>query len=178
MKFYLKFLKENGGYTLTELLVVLALLTSVFIPIYSLYQSTVLVEFSAISYSQAQAYAQDALEAVYAISKDDWSQVHASLEEDSLDGDYLLALNPGGFYWDLEKVSNQPPSEDVLPLRRGFSRTVNIKSVWRDANGEIYTESGDGLLPDNSTKLVSVNVKWGDTFPKKELTINTYVANI
>jgi len=161
---------ESSGYTLVELLVVLALLASVFIPIYSLYQSTLSVEFTAIDQSQAGAYAQDALEAIYAIYKDDWSVI--------ADGSYYLALNQGGQYWELEKVvDDQAPSVDVLPLRKGFFRQILIRSVWRDAEGRIYLEDADDRLPDNLTKLVTVTVSWGAN-KSKQVVLNTYISEI
>ena len=97
---------------------------------------------------QAVSLVREAVEAVRSVREKSWNSFA------SLSGDYYPSVV--GSQWSLT------PGSEQVGL---FTRTVNLASVYRDSNGEIFDQPGSGRNLDPSTKKVTVEVSWSMPIP-------------
>lgn len=70
-------------------------------------------------------------------------------------------IQPGTYY--LEKNGSNWELNPDLPgeiINQDFTRTVIIKSIWRDGIGASIPDPGDGTPPDPNSKNITVNILW------------------
>ncbi len=135
----LNFSASQKGFSLIELILTVAL-ASLLLP-------ALLTGFAASRNGRAQleqrlkaiAFAREAEEAVRVVRERDWTTF-------AVNGTYYPRIS--GATWVLETGAE--------PRTDGFSRTVTISDVYRDADGYIASSG----TPDPSTKKAVINVSW------------------
>lgn len=101
----------------------------------------------AILQSRAGLLAQESIEVAYNLALNDWSII------DNLDNQAPLHPVVNGGVWTLQ------PGSDTI---NDFIRTITIRRVERDSNGQIVVPPGSpGTgIPDDNTRLLTVTVQW------------------
>lgn len=105
--------------------------------------------------TKANALAQEAMEATRTIRDRNWSEI--------TNGQYGIT-NVGG-YWDFDGVEN---------TINGFTRTVLIEDVRRDANDNIVESGG---ISDPNTKKATVTVSWQERGRTHQIELVTYFTD-
>ena len=104
--------------------------------------------------TQADARAQEAMEAVRNIRDSDWAKL--------TNGNHGLTKTLG--YWDFLGTEN---------VVDGFTRTILIEGVYRDANNNM-AESGNA---DPNTRKTTVIVSWSERGRVHQVSLVTYFTN-
>jgi len=158
MKFILN---QKKGFTVIEIMVVVAIVLSAFVGILGLLTFSLQVSTLVRETSQANFLAQDTLEAVRSFRDGTAWNING-----------LGTLTMGISYYP-GKTGGSPPAWVIVSGEEtvnGFSRKVVFAAVMRDANGNIVTSGGTS---DPDTKKATATVSWKG----KKVEIVTYLAN-
>jgi prepilin-type N-terminal cleavage/methylation domain-containing protein len=135
--------KPRQGFSLLEILVALG----IFSLLVTLAVSSALGSFSFFSANgqadQAQAMAEEAIQAVKSIGNRDWNEL----------GFNRSAVDDASGVW---KLSGEGTTDQSV----GFVRTIDFQTVYRDGGGVLVSPDTLGARPDVAAKLVKVNVSW------------------
>ncbi len=136
--------KYNNGFTLAEVLVACAIVSTMVFALMLAVSKGVTLSNNALSQEKANLLLEEGAEAVKSIRDANWNNI-SNL---TLDTNYYLSFSNAGS-WSLATS----PAEVV---DSSFTRTVTVSQVFRDANDDI---SASGTI-DAHTKKVNINVSW------------------
>jgi len=152
------------GFTIIEIVVVIAIITTVFISILSFFVFDIKVAEREQMRIKAISLAEEAMEAVRSFRDNtDWDINGVGIL--NVNTDYGLTV--GGLGWDI--ISG---SENI----NSFTRIIIFENVSRDLNDDIesiYNISND----DSDTKKVTVIVSWSDRQGSASESLKTYFTN-
>lgn len=138
---------KKSGSILLELLLAFALLFLIITPIIGSMASSGNSQLNIQQRLEAENELTTAAEAVWSIRESGWKNLPTH------PGTYHLIKN--GELWELASGSAQ--------LENGLTQSIEVEDVYRDNNWLISSSSG---VLDPSTKRISVNIEYGDTFAK------------
>ena len=164
-----KNIKYQRGLSIIEILVVITIITVALVSILSLVTFSLKVSTSIKETTQANALAQETIEAVRNFRDGiDWNNDDP---ENKYDG---LGIVTVGVVYYPEKSTDAPPKWMLLQGEEGvngFTRKVVFNDVYRDITTDDIETSGGYFDPD--TKKVTATVSW----KSKKVEIITYLTN-
>ncbi len=154
---------KQKGIALVEILVGVAIITTAFVSILSLYASMTKVSKQAIPRVQAAMLAEETLEAARAMRDAGYA---SSLGLLSSNVPYYLSWSTASSTFTTTIATS---SIDGL-----FYRTMTVSPTYRDSS---FNLASSGTL-DTNTKLITATVKWNTGSGTTTYTLQSYVANI
>ncbi len=155
---------KNLGFTLVEILIASAIMTTMIFALISAVQKGIQLSYYALKQTQASLLLEEGAEAVKSIRDANWTNI-SSL---TLNTDYYLSFDNGTNVWSLSTI----PTAIIDSI---FTRKVLISSVLRDGTDKI---ASSGTL-DIGTKKITITTSWpisdGTTFSSNLI---FYIANI
>ncbi len=158
-------LNDSGGFSVLEIVVVLAALAIVTVVLSQLSVSFLGAVASGELQLRANAVGAETMEALKFIKESNWNN--------------LKNLTPGTVYY-LSFSTNPANKWDIVETNPGmvdsiFTRSFIVKQVYRDdATGQIVFSGGS---PDSKTLLVEANVDWVYKGANKNFKLTTYLTN-
>ena len=152
---------NNRGVGVVEIVVVAGITSLVLVSILQLLVLSTRPVGTGIRETQANFYAEEAIEAVRLLRNTDWSDNIANKTSGTT---YYPVLSSNN--WTLSTTN--PGNVDGI-----FERTVVLGDVYRDTNDNINSV---GTL-DSKTRKVTATVAWDDHGQAKSVVIETYVTN-
>lgn len=164
IKVTLKNKKKNYGFSLIEVLIACAIITTSIFALISTAQKGISLSNQALRATQASFLAEEGSEAVKSIRDGSWATISAL----SLNTTYYITYNTSTNTWSLSTT----PTAAIDSI---FTRTVTFSQVLRDSNDDIAATG----TADSRTKKVTVVVSWvssdGSTISQ---TVPFYLADI
>jgi type II secretory pathway component PulJ len=140
---YKKPLSSCHGQSLIEVIIAMAIFSLIVVSIVGLVLGGLALLTEGGRFSHADHLAQEGLEAVRAIFRNDWNK--STLNKSA------IAINNN--QWELA-------GEDTSEQIGQYTRTINFYPVYRNENGEIVSSSTSGSYNDIQSKRVKVRVEW------------------
>ena len=113
----------------------------------------------------ATALVREAEEAIRSVRNDSWNNI-SILSTDPTDNKNIYYPAISGTKWALS-----PGSEPI----NGFTRTIAVSDVYRDASQNIVTQDSPGAILDPSTRQFLITVSWPGYF-RRSITSSLYIT--
>ena len=154
-----------GGFTLVEVIVACAIITSSIFAVMSAAEKGITVSQDALKQMQGSLLLEEGAEAVKSIRDASWTNISGL----TLGSTYYLSYNNTTNLWSL---STTPTST----IDSTFTRTVTLAAVSRDTNDDIVSSGG---TVDSRTKQITITLSWSDS-PGVTITktLSFYIADI
>lgn len=154
---------NNKGFGMVEIILAVALAAMFFLGIYEIILFSNKIISLDLRKTEAVHFAQEGMEAVRLIRDNGWSANIAPLANDTA---YYLVLLADDW---VVTTTTQPFINGV------FDRTITLKAVERDLNGDIISVGG---TVDTKTRHVSANVSWTEKGLNQNIELQTYITNL
>ena len=159
-KFFKMKLKKRRGFSLIEIIVAVAIITTFVLTALSISSKAISVSYQAVHTEQASFLLEEGGEVVRITRDNAWTNISN--------------LTPGTNYYPIFSGGNWILSTTFSKIGI-FTRTVTISTVNRDAGtGDISTNGTN----DPGTKLITVNVSWSEGGNTVSKVLKFYIANI
>ena len=152
--------QSSAGSGLIEVMIGIAVLTTVVIGVVSSFQYMVRTSAETAHATQAQFLLEEGLEAMRIRRDDAWSN--------------LSSLTPGTWYTLFWNGTTWTTSAGTISIDGIFDRRVKIDTVRRDGDDDI---AASGTLDPNTYK-VTASVSWNTGTASTTRTLSTYLTNI
>jgi prepilin-type N-terminal cleavage/methylation domain-containing protein len=154
----------NKGFTLIEIMFAIALSALILPALVYVLGFSLKTARQGEKYTFAYAHAQEQMEGIISIKRNDiaWDWESSSLNTGS--GEYYQPV--------LLSDSWQLGTKTTTPAEiGGFTKKVEIKEVKRDASGNISSDPWS--ISDNYSRLVSVTITWKESGETEEIKLTT-----
>ena len=159
---------EKNGFTLIELIIAIGL-SALFLPaLVFVFSFSLGAASQGESYTQAYAIAQENMEAIYFLKKNDtnWNWESAPVNTTNPD-DYYQPYKTSG-KWNLGLITPSPQSKN------GYTVTVKILPVYRDSDENITEDQSESTDP--FTRKIIVYASWMEKGELTDIELVSYVS--
>ena len=165
---YINFKKNKSGFTLIEVLIGCAIMTTMIFVVMSAAQKGISLSGNALKQTQANLLLEEGAEAVRSIRDTNWTTISGITRNSNY---YLVYTSGGGADgWSL----NQTPTT----IDSTFIRTIVVSAVARDTNDDIVANYSSGAYDDGKTLKATVTVSWSSSQNNFSKDISFYLSDI
>ncbi len=163
-------MKNNKGFTLTELIVTLAIIAILIIPVYNTFISSAKTNYESRTLISASLVAQNEMEEIKGMTKDEFGNYIDSVvpgDPDITENDFLASysktISNGGFEFDVEiTVKNITETLNIAPVDKTLENVIETRDVSvevdspSDINNGVVSVSGLGStdIPKESSEVI------------------------